>query len=101
MLRNAAEERGGGAFLPAAKRQVTSSHSMPDVMALIDRDLSGSNFATTAALAEGEAHLEELGINALELLIPAASGRSDAKAMSAPRSGWSKFLATRRATVIG
>ena len=44
-----------------------------DVMALIDRDLSGSNFASTAALAEGEAHLEELGINALELLPPADS----------------------------
>ena len=40
-------------------------------------------------------------IRALELLMPAAGGRSLTSAMSAPRQAPGKFRATRRATVIG
>ena len=39
-----------------------------DVMALIDRDAKGANFADIPALQSGRSHLGELGINALELL---------------------------------
>ena len=39
-----------------------------DVMALIDRNAAGANFAGTPALAIGAAHLIDLGINTLELL---------------------------------
>ena len=42
-----------------------------------------------------------LTIIALELLIPAAGGKSLMKDKSAPRNGPAKFLAIRRATVIG
>ena len=38
--------------------------------------------------------------SALELLIPAAGGRSLANAISAPSSGPGKLRATRRATVV-
>src|SRR6266702_3034887 len=44
-----------------------------DVLALVDRTAPPSNFAGVAALAVGEAHLEDLGVNALELLPPADS----------------------------
>jgi pullulanase len=44
-----------------------------DVLALLDRTAPPSNFAGVAALAVGEAHLEDLGVNALELLPPADS----------------------------
>ena len=44
-----------------------------DVLALVERAAAPSNFAGVAALAVGEAHLENLGVNALELLPPADS----------------------------
>jgi pullulanase len=44
-----------------------------DVLALIERTAAPINFAGVAALAPGEAHLEDLGVNALELLPPADS----------------------------
>jgi 1,4-alpha-glucan branching enzyme len=37
-------------------------------MALVDRDAAPANFAGISALAPGRSHLEELGVNALELL---------------------------------
>lgn len=39
-----------------------------DVMALVDADADGANFFGISALQPGRSHLEELGINALELL---------------------------------
>jgi pullulanase len=39
-----------------------------DVMALLKEDEAGTNFAGVAALSDGNAHLKNLGINALELL---------------------------------
>lgn len=39
-----------------------------DVMALLDPHIDGANFAGLSALEMGRSHLEELGINALELL---------------------------------
>ncbi len=49
-----------------------------DVLAMVERQATGSNFAGVAALAAGRAHLLDLGVNALELLPPADSfvGRS-------------------------
>src|SRR5437588_838966 len=44
-----------------------------DVRAVVERAAAPSNFAGVAALAPGEAHLEDLGVNALELLPPADS----------------------------
>jgi 1,4-alpha-glucan branching enzyme len=44
-----------------------------DVIALIDRDHAGANFAGCCALEAGRAHLADLGVNALELLPPADS----------------------------
>lgn len=44
-----------------------------DVLALIERAAAPINFVGVAALAPGEAHLEDLGVNALELLPPADS----------------------------
>ena len=44
-----------------------------DVLALVERAAAPTNFAGVAALAPGEAHLEDLGVNALELLPPADS----------------------------
>lgn len=44
-----------------------------DAMALLDPARGGANFAATAALAPGRAHLLELGVTALELLPPADS----------------------------
>jgi pullulanase len=44
-----------------------------DVLALVERAAAPSNFAGVTALAVGEAHLEDLGVNALELLPPADS----------------------------
>ena len=44
-----------------------------DVLALVERTAAPSNFAGVAALAVGQAHLEDLGVNALELLPPADS----------------------------
>jgi pullulanase len=44
-----------------------------DVLALVERAAAPSNFAGVAALALGEAYLEDLGVNALELLPPADS----------------------------
>lgn len=44
-----------------------------DVQALVERDCEGENFCDLAALARGRAHLEELGVSALELLPPADS----------------------------
>jgi pullulanase len=44
-----------------------------DVLALVERTAAPTNFAGVAALAPGEAHLEDLGVNALELLPPADS----------------------------
>jgi 1,4-alpha-glucan branching enzyme len=42
-----------------------------DVLALIDRNAPGANFAGVAALGAGNQYLVDLGINALELLPPA------------------------------
>jgi pullulanase len=39
-----------------------------DVLALVDRQCDGENFCGVAALAPGRAHLEQLGVSALELL---------------------------------
>lgn len=39
-----------------------------DVLALIDRQCDGENFCGVPALAPGRAHLEQLGVSALELL---------------------------------
>jgi 1,4-alpha-glucan branching enzyme len=39
-----------------------------DVLALVDRGATAANFTGTAALREGRSHLQELGVNALELL---------------------------------
>ncbi len=47
--------------------------SFRDVRALVDPDYEGVNFRGTEVLAEGRSYLEELGINALELLPPADS----------------------------
>ena len=44
-----------------------------DVLALVARDAEPANFGGTAALAAGRSHLQELGVNALELLPPADS----------------------------
>jgi 1,4-alpha-glucan branching enzyme len=44
-----------------------------DVLALIERTAAPVNFEGVAALAPGEAYLEDLGVNALELLPPADS----------------------------
>jgi pullulanase len=44
-----------------------------DVLALVERTAAPTNFAGVAALARGEAYLEDLGVNALELLPPADS----------------------------
>ncbi|MCA6114879.1 hypothetical protein J6524_08080 [Bradyrhizobium sp. WSM 1738] len=44
-----------------------------DALALIERAAEPINFAGVAALAAGQAHLEDLGVNALELLPPADS----------------------------
>jgi pullulanase len=44
-----------------------------DVLALVERSAAPSNFAGVTALALGAAHLEDLGVNALELLPPADS----------------------------
>jgi 1,4-alpha-glucan branching enzyme len=44
-----------------------------DVAALVDVHAAGANFTGIAALAPGRSHLQELGINALELLPPADS----------------------------
>ena len=44
-----------------------------DVLALVERSAAPSNFAGVAALAVGQAHLDDLGVNALELLPPADS----------------------------
>lgn len=47
--------------------------SFRDALALVDHRVAAANFAGTPALAEGRAHLIELGVNALELLPPADS----------------------------
>ncbi len=47
--------------------------SFRDVLALVQHDASPVNFSGTAALEAGQAHLLELGCNALELLAPADS----------------------------
>ena len=39
-----------------------------DVLALVDPDAEGTNFAASTALRAGRSHLAELGVNALELL---------------------------------
>src|SRR5262245_13184089 len=44
-----------------------------DTLALVERTAAPSNFAGVVALNVGEAHLEDLGVNALELLPPADS----------------------------
>ena len=44
-----------------------------DVLALVDPDAEGMNFAASTALRAGRSHLGELGANALELLPPADS----------------------------
>jgi pullulanase len=44
-----------------------------DVLALVERTAAPSNFAGVAALAVGQAYLQDLGVNALELLPPADS----------------------------
>jgi 1,4-alpha-glucan branching enzyme len=44
-----------------------------DVRALVERTAAPSDFAGVAAFALGKAHLEDLGVNALELLPPADS----------------------------
>ena len=44
-----------------------------DVLALVERSAAPCNFAGVAACAVGAAHLEDLGVNALELLPPADS----------------------------
>src|SRR5262249_11086181 len=50
--------------------------SFRDVLALLDENEEGANFASTAALRKGRAHLKELGINCLELL-PIADSFAD------------------------
>ncbi|MCK1512560.1 alpha amylase [Bradyrhizobium sp. 190] len=50
-----------------------ASGTFRDILALIERTAAATNFAGVAALAPGEAHLEDLGVNALELLPPADS----------------------------
>jgi pullulanase len=45
--------------------------TLRDVLALIDKDAPGANFADVAALGIGNEYLVDLGINALELLPPA------------------------------
>jgi len=47
--------------------------SFRDVLALVKREVGPANFSGTAALEPGEAHLIDLGCNALELLPPADS----------------------------
>jgi pullulanase len=47
-----------------------------DVMALLRKEERGANFAGVSALGEGNAHLQALGINALELL-PIADSFAD------------------------
>ncbi|MEX2121989.1 MAG: alpha-amylase family glycosyl hydrolase [Pirellulales bacterium] len=44
-----------------------------DVLALVDSDAEAMNFAALPALQPGRSHLQELGINGLELLPPADS----------------------------
>jgi pullulanase len=44
-----------------------------DVIALVDRNAAAINFAGIPALEPGRSHLEELGVNAIELLPPADS----------------------------
>jgi len=44
-----------------------------DVAALVDMNAAGANFTGLDALAPGRSHLQQLGINALELLPPADS----------------------------
>lgn len=44
-----------------------------DVMALVDESTDAANFAGMPALQAGRSHLQELGVNALELLPPADS----------------------------
>jgi pullulanase len=50
--------------------------SFRDVLALLDENEEGANFASTSALRKGRAHLKELGINGLELL-PIADSFAD------------------------
>ncbi len=52
---------------PAGQPQIGVG-TFRDALALIDTTAGGANFAGTAALQQGRSHLEELGINALELL---------------------------------
>src|SRR5919204_18923 len=47
--------------------------SFRDVLALVDPNEQGANFAGSAVLAAGRSYLTELGVNALELLPPADS----------------------------
>jgi 1,4-alpha-glucan branching enzyme len=55
-------------------QEVEGIGTFRDVLALVDRDAAPtSTFASVAALAPGHAYLEDLGINALELLPPADS----------------------------
>jgi pullulanase len=44
-----------------------------DVLALVDENSTGANFAGLAVLAAGQSYLSDLGVNALELLPPADS----------------------------
>ena len=44
-----------------------------DVLALVDENSTGANFAGLAVLAAGRSYLSDLGVNALELLPPADS----------------------------
>jgi pullulanase len=68
--------------LPTAwsNAQGTGSHeravgTFKDVLALVDENAVGANFAGLDALRAGRSYLKELGVNALELLPPADSFR--------------------------
>lgn len=50
-----------------------SAGTFRDVLALVAPEETGANFDGLAALSAGQAHLRELGVNAIELLPPADS----------------------------
>jgi 1,4-alpha-glucan branching enzyme len=66
-----------------------------DVLALIVKEATSPNFPTIAALGAGRSYLQDLGINALELLPPADT--------FADRASWGTRQATtsRRTSIWG
>src|SRR4029079_3408519 len=63
----------GGSVIETECSVSISGGTFRDVLALVERTATPVNFAGVAALAPGEAHLEDLCVNALELLSPADS----------------------------